>query len=85
MKPLRHALLIAGGVAAPFACLVLWVALSHNPQQEFYGSEFGVNWEGIAVLWCASFTLVFVVIASLLWAIRIIGERKKKRRAPCKQ
>ena len=66
---MKRALPIIAGLAVLFACGVLWIALSHNPQQEFYGSELGVNWEGIVTLWGMSFVVVFAILAVLAWVI----------------
>ena len=69
LKTLKYALLIAAGLAVVFACGVLWIALSHNPQGEFYGSELGVNWSGIIALWYIYFAVGLVTFAVLAWVI----------------
>ncbi len=74
MKSMRRALLIAAGVAALVACGVLWIALSHNPQQEFYGSELGVNWGGVTTLCGASFAVAFTILAALAWVITKVAQ-----------
>jgi hypothetical protein len=66
MNSLIRIFLIAVGLAFLIACGVLWIALSHNAQQEFYGSELGVDWQGIATLWGMSFGLAFGILAALL-------------------
>jgi uncharacterized membrane protein YbhN (UPF0104 family) len=72
---LKRALPITLGLAMLFACCVLAIALSHNPQQEFYGSELGINWAVIATLWGASFVAAFAVLAVLVWMIAEIAHR----------
>ncbi|PTT93353.1 hypothetical protein DBR42_00130 [Pelomonas sp. HMWF004] len=69
VNPTRLALLIAAGLAALLASGFLWIALSHNPQQEFYGSELGVNWEGVATLWGMACAASFAILAALAWVI----------------
>jgi len=71
----KRALLIATGPAVLVACFMLCTALGHNPQGEFYGSELGVNWEGIASIWVSWFVVVFVVFAVLAWAIHLFSAR----------
>ncbi len=81
MKSLGRLLLIAAGVAFLIACGVLWIALSHNTQQEFYGSELGVDWEGIATLWGTSFGLAFAVLAALLFVSKKVTRSFAHRKA----
>ena len=60
-RTLRYAFLTAASLAALFASIVLWIGLEHNPQGEFYGSELGINWEGIFSLWSIPFVAAFIV------------------------
>jgi len=71
----KRALLIAAGPAVLVACFMLCAALEHNPQGEFYGSELGVNWEGVAAIWVSWFVVVFVVFAVLAWVIYLFSAR----------
>jgi phosphate/sulfate permease len=70
-------------IAAVVASGLCWIALEHNPQQEFYGSELGVNWMGIVVLWLAPFIgslLAFSVLAFVLrWLIRVAKSKEGTR------
>jgi len=69
---LKRALLIAAGLAMLFASYMLWIALSHNPQYEFYGSELGVNWEGIATLWGMSFIAAFAILVIVFFIVPLL-------------
>jgi hypothetical protein len=81
MKSLCRVFLITVGLAFLIACGVLWIALSHNPQQEFYGSELGVDWEGIATLWGMSFGLAFAIFTALLFMSKMVTQSFTHRRA----
>jgi ABC-type Mn2+/Zn2+ transport system permease subunit len=81
VKKLKRVLLIAAGLAVLFACGVLWIALSHNPQQEFYGSEIGVNWRGIVTLWGMSFVVAFaILVVSTSGVVRVFRYLAAKKR-----
>lgn len=69
MKSIFVVYLTAAIISVLFASSVLWVACIHNPQQEFYGSELGVNWAGLIVLWIASFGLIFITLCLVVWLI----------------
>jgi hypothetical protein len=89
MKSMSRILLVAVGLAFLIACGVLWIALLHNTQQEFYGSELGVDWEGIAVLWGAAFGLAFAILAALLLmgknVVQSLARNKARARASDRQ
>ena len=72
MKTLKYTWLIAISLAVLFACGVLWIALSHNPQGEFYDSEFGINWKGIIALWCVFFAVGFAISEILIWVLILL-------------
>ena len=73
MKIPKYTWLIAAGLAVLFASGVLWIALSHNPQGEFYGSEFGVNWKGIIALWCLFSAVGFAIFEILIWGVIVLA------------
>ena len=52
-----------------FAGSVLWIALEHNPQYEFYGSELGTDWVAITTLFVTYFFLSFSPLFLLAWLI----------------
>lgn len=59
-----------------FAAGVLWVALEHNPQGEFYGSELGIDWPAILFLFFIYFLLAFLSLFSLAWLVgRVLSKR----------
>ena len=66
---MRYAFLTAASLAAVFASIMLWIGLEHNPQGEFYGSELGINWEGIFSLWSISFGAVFIATFPIFVAL----------------
>lgn len=73
-----RAYLSAFFASAALASIMLWLALTHNPQGAFYGSELGTDWAGIVFLWTAWFAICLVPLAAAIWlAFRL-------RRAPGK-
>ncbi len=65
---LLAALLFAGGV--------LGIALDHNPQGAFYGSELGTDWAAIAFLFVTSFLLAFLPLFSTAWLIGLLQSKR---------
>lgn len=66
-------------IGAIFALFVsgffLWIALVHNPQGEFYGSELGVAWGSILALWAGAFFPSWFSFVFVAWVCRKIWHR----------
>lgn len=73
MKLKRNILLGVVLASLAIASCILWIALDHNPQGEFYGSELGVNWRGIALLWVGTFAIVLIILGGLAWGLLGLG------------
>lgn len=65
----RRVIMAIAAISIAIASGTLWIALSHNPQGEFCGSELSVNWTGILTLWGAAFLVAFALVAAVTWAI----------------
>lgn len=84
MRRKRSVFLGVALASTAIASGILWIALDHNPQGGFYGSELGVNWSGMVVLWACIFATSFVILGALVWALLelglAIGSRRSKDR-----
>ena len=63
----RRRPMVIAAISIGIASGALWIALSHNPQGEFYGSELGLNWTGILTLWGVTFIATFALLSILTW------------------
>jgi len=78
MSAMRWALCVALALSMLFASTILWIALSENSQEEFYGSEFGTQWVYIFTLWFAAFFWAFIGPAVVLITVKLFQLAKRK-------
>lgn len=67
MKLMRRFHFVVGLVSLLAAIGMLWIALSQNPQQEFYGSELGVDWISLFAIGACTLVASFLLLCAPLW------------------